>query len=151
MRARPKCSCILPNNQKLHPPACPALEQATNHTVGARSPSLVATSISSVVDFHRVQEQLFTAHMISWLSMIRPSYYMKTHTSPELKESNPTHCDATIDPDPMSLVAYDASSDEEDAGEPPAAAAPSPPPSASSVGPQPRHPKHTPPPPAPSQ
>ncbi|TVU34708.1 hypothetical protein EJB05_16555, partial [Eragrostis curvula] len=36
----------------------------------------------------------------------------------------------------MSLVAYDASSDEEDAGEPPAAVAPSPPPSASSVGPQ---------------
>ncbi|CAL4959509.1 unnamed protein product [Urochloa decumbens] len=38
----------------------------------------------------------------------------------------------------MSLVAYDASSDEEDAGEPPAAAAPSPPPVASSIGPQPR-------------
>ncbi|KAJ1287033.1 hypothetical protein BS78_03G399400 [Paspalum vaginatum] len=60
----------------------------------------------------------------------------------------------------MSLVAYDASSDEEDAGEPPAAA-PSPSPVASSVGPQPRPPspsaaagpapQPTPPPPAPTQ
>ncbi|PUZ53066.1 hypothetical protein GQ55_5G023200 [Panicum hallii var. hallii] len=60
----------------------------------------------------------------------------------------------------MSLVAYDASSDEEDAGEPPVAAAPSPPPVASSIGPQPRPPSSstavgaapqpTPPPPAPS-
>ncbi|WVZ67469.1 hypothetical protein U9M48_016540 [Paspalum notatum var. saurae] len=42
----------------------------------------------------------------------------------------------------MSLVAYDASSDEEDAGEPPAAAAPAPSPTpvVSSVGPQPRPP-----------
>ncbi|KAL5227090.1 hypothetical protein ABZP36_015355 [Zizania latifolia] len=41
----------------------------------------------------------------------------------------------------MSLVAYDASSDEEDAGEPPAvAAAASPPPVRSSIGPQPRPP-----------
>jgi len=40
----------------------------------------------------------------------------------------------------MSLVAYDASSDEEDAGEPPAAAAPSPAPIAPSIGPQPRPP-----------
>ncbi|KAF8646962.1 hypothetical protein HU200_065475 [Digitaria exilis] len=61
----------------------------------------------------------------------------------------------------MSLVAYDASSDEEDAGEPPAAAAPSPPPVDSSIGPQPRPPspsrdigaapQPTPPPPAPNQ
>ncbi|GJN16779.1 hypothetical protein PR202_gb03800 [Eleusine coracana subsp. coracana] len=61
----------------------------------------------------------------------------------------------------MSLVAYDASSDEEDAGEPPAPAAPSPPPFASAIGPQPRPPspstsmaaapQSTPPPPAPSQ
>ncbi|KAK3166463.1 hypothetical protein QOZ80_1AG0046120 [Eleusine coracana subsp. coracana] len=59
----------------------------------------------------------------------------------------------------MSLVAYDASSDEEDAGEPPAPAAPSPPPFASAIGPQPRPPspstsvapQPTPPAPAPSQ
>uniref|UniRef100_A0A0A9D515 Uncharacterized protein n=1 Tax=Arundo donax TaxID=35708 RepID=A0A0A9D515_ARUDO len=61
----------------------------------------------------------------------------------------------------MSLVAYDASSDEEDAGEPPAAAAPSPPPLASPIGTQPRppspstsagaSPRPTSPPPAPSQ
>ncbi|TKW18770.1 hypothetical protein SEVIR_5G453700v4 [Setaria viridis] len=60
----------------------------------------------------------------------------------------------------MSLVAYDASSDEEDAGEPPAAAAPSPAPVASSIGPQPRPPSPSTalgaapqptPPPAPSQ
>ncbi|KAL5222930.1 hypothetical protein ABZP36_027643 [Zizania latifolia] len=56
----------------------------------------------------------------------------------------------------MSLVAYDASSDEEDAGEPPAAAATSPPVS-SSIGPQPRPPSPStsvgaaPQPPAPSQ
>ncbi|CAO1942986.1 unnamed protein product, partial [Urochloa humidicola] len=65
-------------------------------------------------------------------------------------------------PDPMSLVAYDASSDEEDAGEPPAAAAPSTPPVAASIGPQPRPPSPStavgpahqptpPPPPGPSQ
>ncbi|CAO2167678.1 unnamed protein product, partial [Urochloa humidicola] len=64
-------------------------------------------------------------------------------------------------PDPMSLVAYDASSDEEDAGEPTAAATPSPLPVASSIGPQPRPPspstavgaapQPTPPPPATSQ
>ncbi|XP_066307929.1 uncharacterized protein [Miscanthus floridulus] len=57
----------------------------------------------------------------------------------------------------MSLVAYDASSDEEDAGEPPAAEAPQPAP----IGPQPRPPspstavgaahRPTPPPPAASQ
>ncbi|XP_047059938.1 vegetative cell wall protein gp1-like [Lolium rigidum] len=61
----------------------------------------------------------------------------------------------------MSLVAYDASSDEEDAGEPPAAGPAPPPHLAPAIGPQPRPPSPSPsvraapqnpaPPPAPSQ
>jgi len=73
------------------------------------------------------------------------------------KEPNLKKSSGSAEPAPMSLVAYDASSDEEDAGEPPAAEAPQPAP----IVPQPRPPspltavgaahRSTPPPPAASQ
>ncbi|KAL6613832.1 hypothetical protein ACP70R_036102 [Stipagrostis hirtigluma subsp. patula] len=77
-------------------------------------------------------------------------------------DGDPTHpshpLPGSADSNPMSLVAYDASSDEEDAGEPPSAATA---PAASSIGPQPRPPSPStsvgaapqpaPPPPAPTQ
>ena len=84
-----------------------------------------------------------TKKPVAWLNYLKTRLQLGSLFLPQQptskwsrKEPNPEEASGAADPGPMSLVAYDASSDEEDAGEPPVAPAPQPAP----IGPEPRPP-----------